>query len=160
MSKIFYRLIMKISRLPKICRINYYKQFIRGGGYKLSDDVQMYYPQNISIGEGTYINGGFIAASPNARIEIGKNCLISYNVHIRTDMHNYSKRDILIRNQGSIEHDIIIGDDVWIGFGVQIMPGVTIADGCVLGAGAVITKSTEPYGVYVGVPARLIRSRE
>ena len=120
----------------------------------------MYYPQNISIGEGTYINGGHIIASRNAHIQIGKNCLISYNVHIRTDMHNYSKCNVLINEQGNSEKSIVIGDDVWIGFGVQIMPGITIADGCVLGAGAIITKSTVPYGVYVGIPAKLIKYRE
>ena len=27
-----FRLIMMISRLPKICRIKYYEQFIQGGG--------------------------------------------------------------------------------------------------------------------------------
>ena len=154
------RLIMKISRLPNICRINYYKSFIKGEDYRLSDELKMYYPQNISIGSGTYINGGHIIASPNASITIGKNCLISYNVHIRTDMHNYEKHEILISEQGCMEDDIVIGNDVWIGFGVQIMPGVRIADGCVLGAGAVVTKSTDPYGVYVGVPAKLIKYRD
>ncbi len=48
---------------------------------------------------------------------------------------------------------------MWIGFGAQVMAGVTIADGCVIGAGAVITHNTEPYGVYAGVPAKLIKTR-
>lgn len=74
-------------------------------------------------------------------------------------MHNYTMRDVLIKDQGNSEKNIVIGNDVWIGFGVQIMPGVTIADGCVLGAGAVVTKSTTPYGVYAGVPARLVKHR-
>ncbi len=52
-----------------------------------------------------------------------------------------------------------IGNDVWIGSNVQIMEGVTIADGCVVAAGAVVTKDTEAYGIYAGVPARLIRKR-
>lgn len=39
------------------------------------------------------------------------------------------------------------------------MAGVTLADGCVIGAGAVVTRDTEPYGVYGGVPARLIKYR-
>ena len=159
MKKELFRLIMRIGRLPQICKINYYKALIRGGGYSLSDEVTMYYPQNISIGEGTYINGGYIIASPHARIEIGKDCLISYNVHIRTDTHNYEDRSKPINKQGNKESNIVIGNDVWIGFGVQIMSGVTIADGCVLGAGTVVTKSTEPYGVYAGIPARLIKYR-
>lgn len=56
--------------------------------------------------------------------------------------------------------DIMIGNDVWIGTGVIILQGVHIADGCVVGAGSVVTKSlTEPYGIYAGNPAKLIRHR-
>jgi len=39
------------------------------------------------------------------------------------------------------------------------MPGVTLETGTVVGAGAVVTKSTEPYSVVVGVPAKRIKSR-
>lgn len=54
---------------------------------------------------------------------------------------------------------IIIEDDVWIGAVVKVLDGVTIAQGCVIGANSVVTKSTEPYGIYVGIPARKIKSR-
>lgn len=116
-------------------------------------------PQNITIGKNSYINGGYIIATPGAKIVIGDDCLISYEVHIRTSMHNYSDRSVKIREQGSKEKDVIIGNDVWIGFGAQIMPGVNIGDGCVIGAGAVVTRDTDPYGVYTGVPARKIKER-
>ena len=52
---------------------------------------------------------------------------------------------------------IVIEDDVWIGSGVKILDGVVIGKGCVIGANAVVTKSTESYGVYVGVPAHKIK---
>jgi len=52
-----------------------------------------------------------------------------------------------------------VGNDVWIGDNVTVLAGVRIADGCVLGVGAVVTKDTEPYGIYGGIPARLIRHR-
>ena len=54
---------------------------------------------------------------------------------------------------------IIIKDDVWIGTDVTILSGVTIGQGAVVGAGAVVTKDLEPYGIYGGVPARLIKYR-
>ena len=158
MIRLLCRIIMKIGSIPNKCRIRYYRTYISGRGYRLSDEVKMYYPSNISIGEGTYINGGHIIASANAHITIGSNCLLSYNVHLRTDTHRYEDRDTLICKQGYIERSII-GNDVWIGYGAQIMPGVTIGEGCVIGAGAIVTKSTEPYSVYVGVPAKMIRQR-
>ena len=52
-----------------------------------------------------------------------------------------------------------IGSDVWIGDNSVILCGVDIAHGCVIGAGSIVTKSTEPYGVYVGNPARLLKKR-
>jgi acetyltransferase-like isoleucine patch superfamily enzyme len=56
--------------------------------------------------------------------------------------------------------DIVIGNDVWIGARVVVLPGVHIADGCVVGAGSVVTSDLgEPYGIYAGNPARLLRHR-
>lgn len=116
--------------------------------------------KNISVGEGTYINSGNIKAGNYGKIVIGQNCLISYNVHLRVDMHNYKDKNILINKQGHSEKDIIIGDDVWIGYGAQIMSGVTIGNGAVIGAGSIVTKDIPEYAVVGGIPARIIKYRE
>jgi serine acetyltransferase len=42
---------------------------------------------------------------------------------------------------------------------VSILDGVTIGDGAVIGAGAVVTKNVEPYAIFGGVPAKLIKYR-
>ena len=36
------------------------------------------------------------------------------------------------------------------------MPGVRIGKCAVIGAGSVVTKDLDPYGIYVGVPARKV----
>src|SRR5207253_1175795 len=46
-----------------------------------------------------------------------------------------------------------------IGTNVVIMPGVTIGEGCVVGACSLVTKDTEPWTIYVGVPAKAIKVR-
>lgn len=138
---------------------NLKKLGISDDSISLGADVNIAFPENVSIGKGTYINGGDILASPNARISIGENCLISYFVHMRTDEHNFKNSAIKISEQGHSESNIEIGNDVWIGYGVQIMSGVTIADGCVIGAGSIVTKDTEAYTVYAGVPAKKISTR-
>jgi maltose O-acetyltransferase len=53
-----------------------------------------------------------------------------------------------------------IEDDVWLGLRVIVMPGVRIRTGCIIAAGGVVTKDTEPYGIYGGVPAKLIKKRK
>lgn len=47
-----------------------------------------------------------------------------------------------------------------IGTNVVIMPNVTIAEGSVIGACSLVTKDTEPWTIYYGVPARPIKSRK
>jgi len=52
-----------------------------------------------------------------------------------------------------------LGNDVWIGSNVVVLGGVIIGDGAAVGAGAVVTQNVPPYGVVVGNPARLLKSR-
>ena len=47
-----------------------------------------------------------------------------------------------------------------IGTNVVIMPGVTIAEGSVIGACSLVTKDTEPWTIYTGVPARPVKIRK
>jgi acetyltransferase-like isoleucine patch superfamily enzyme len=54
---------------------------------------------------------------------------------------------------------VTIGRFAAVGTNAVIMPGLTIAEGSVIGAGAVVTKSTEPWTVYVGTPARPVKIR-
>ena len=42
---------------------------------------------------------------------------------------------------------------------VVVMPGVTLGEGSVVGSGAFVNKSTEPWMIYVGSPARPIKER-
>jgi len=46
-----------------------------------------------------------------------------------------------------------------IGTNAVVLPGVTIGEGCAIGACSLITKDCEPWGIYVGVPARRIKER-
>jgi virginiamycin A acetyltransferase len=55
--------------------------------------------------------------------------------------------------------DTVIGNDVWIGQYVTIMPGVRIGDGAIIAANATVVKDVEPYTIYGGNPARLIKKR-
>ena len=54
---------------------------------------------------------------------------------------------------------IIIEDDVWIGTDAIILSGVKLGKGTIVAAGSVITKSTLPYSLIAGNPAKLIKMR-
>jgi acetyltransferase-like isoleucine patch superfamily enzyme len=57
--------------------------------------------------------------------------------------------------------DSIIKNDVWIGDEIMMLGGGIIEDGCIIGARSVLPPNfrSEPYGIYAGNPARLIRFR-
>ena len=53
--------------------------------------------------------------------------------------------------------DVIVEEDCWIGVNVTLLMGVTVLRGTTVAAGAVVSKSTMPYSVVGGVPAKHIK---
>jgi acetyltransferase-like isoleucine patch superfamily enzyme len=56
--------------------------------------------------------------------------------------------------------EVTIGRDCYIGAGTIILPGMTIGDNSIIGAGSVVTRSIPPGSVAMGVPAKVVCSRE
>jgi galactoside O-acetyltransferase len=54
---------------------------------------------------------------------------------------------------------IVFEDFVNTGANVTILPGVTLREGSVIGACSLVTKDTEPWTIYAGIPARPIKIR-
>ena len=89
--------------------------------------------------------------------------MIGPNCNIMTANHGYSLKHIPMNQQYSNANELYINEDVWIGNGVVISAGarsINIAKGIIIAANSVVTKSLEEeYGIYGGVPARLIKKR-
>lgn len=111
---------------------------------------------DVSIGDGTYINGGIIASG-----RIGRFCSVATNVLIGPFDHNYRLpvMSSTLMDQGIAKAAPVIGDDVWIGANVVILRGVTIGNGAVIGAGSVVTRNVPPYTIAAGVPCKVLRRR-
>ena len=41
-----------------------------------------------------------------------------------------------------------------------VLPGITVGEGAVVGAGAVLGSNAEPWSIYLGNPARKIKTRK
>lgn len=133
----------------------------------------------ISIGARTIVDKGVIIRAYGGFVHIGTDCSINpysviyghgglyvgNGVRIATHSvfipanHIYSDPSEFIYKQGETMEGIRVEDDVWLGAGVRVLDGVKIGRGAVIGAGAVVTKSIDEYGVYVGVPAKKISKR-
>lgn len=134
---------------------------------------KLYWPyrfENSSLGAYSYIAEDGIVK--NTRIgkfvSIGTGFRCGFGVHpvdtVSTSPVFYSVHKqcgaTLSRNNKVVEaRPIKIGNDVYIGMNVTVLDGVHVGNGAVVGAGAVVTEDIPPYGVAVGVPARVVRYR-
>jgi acetyltransferase-like isoleucine patch superfamily enzyme len=135
----------------------------------------------ISFGSGTVVSPFAVIQTQGGRIQFGKKCALgSFNqisagivgifvgdyvrigpsVTLLGGSRHFSKRDLLILNQGSSDKGLEIGNDVLIGAGAVILPGCKIGEGAVIGAGCVVNKDIPPYCIMAGVPARIVGQRE
>ena len=59
----------------------------------------------------------------------------------------------------NIAEDVVIGDNVYFAPGVKVTKNVHICENCIIGYNAVVTKSLNKTGTYVGIPAKEISSK-
>jgi acetyltransferase-like isoleucine patch superfamily enzyme len=81
-------------------------------------------------------------------IFIGDNVSISPYAKLLTADHNINHPECTGRNR-----KIVIDDYVFIGSDAMVLGGVEMKKGSVLAAKSLLTKSTKPFGIYMGIPA-------
>jgi acetyltransferase-like isoleucine patch superfamily enzyme len=112
------------------------------------------------IGDHSYIGCNAVLGAGGGGIRIGKNVLIGQSVNMHSESHNFGDGTTPIREQGISFKGITIEDDVWIGSKATILDGVVIGVGAIVGAGAVVTSSIPQYSIAVGVPAKVVGTRD
>lgn len=112
---------------------------------------RMNFGDNVSIHTMCYIDalGG---------IDIGNNVSIAHQTSLVSFDHTYANMDIPIKYNKVEKGPIVVKDDCWIGCGCRILQGVTIGTRSIIAAGAVVTKDVEPFHLYGGVPAKIIKT--
>lgn len=106
---------------------------------------------NVYISVGVFLDG-------SAPITIADHVRIGPYTKILTGSHPVRSSVIRRRAGENLNLPVSIGRGSWIGMSVSILPGVQIAEGCVIAAGTVLTKSTQPNGLYAGNPG--VRKRD
>ena len=54
---------------------------------------------------------------------------------------------------------VVLERHVIVGSGSIILPGVHVTEGCAIGALSLVNQSTDPWGVYAGIPVLRLRDR-
>lgn len=124
--------------------------------------------ENVEAGNYSYGNLSLFDFKDGSKLKIGNFCSFAKNTffclggeHDYKTLSTYPFESRISDNKitSFSKGDIVIGDDVWIGVNVTILSGVKIGQGAIIAAGSVVTKDVEPYSIYGGVPARLIKKR-
>jgi acetyltransferase-like isoleucine patch superfamily enzyme len=102
---------------------------------------------NFSLGINSTINQ-YCRIDNRGGIIIGDNVSVSPYVKLLTSDHDINHPQFLGRNR-----QIKIEDYVFIGSDAMILGGVVMQRGSVLGGKSLLTKSTKPFGIYLGMPA-------
>lgn len=126
-----------------------------GKNIQIGRDVTFYNPRNVHIGSNVYIaKGTWFSAS--ADIRVNDNVLFGPYVVVVTSNHSIEHQAYYFGKPIDIK-EVNIYSGAWIGAHSTILSG-SIVNKCVLiAANSVFRGESEPYGVYAGMPAKLIK---
>lgn len=117
----------------------------KDGDLEIGDDVSIGF--NCSI---------FSASS----VRIGPSTLLAAYCYVVGGGHEHDRVDIPIIRQERSSKGIEIGPNVWLGTRTTILDGARIGRDAIVGAHAVVTEDVPEFGVAVGIPARIVRTRD
>lgn len=114
---------------------------------------------DIELGPGA--NVGFNCEVFSAsRVRIGARALVAAYVYVIGGDHDAADAATPVLDQGRTSAGVEIGDGAWLGAGAKILDGVRVGRDAIVGAGAVVREAVPDRAVAVGVPARVIASRD
>lgn len=87
------------------------------------------------------------------KIELGEFCMIAAGVTLTNGWHEKSS---LFPQSAPMK----IGAGTWIGMNATIIGGVVVGKNVIIGAGALVNRDIPDNSVAVGVPARVVETRE
>lgn len=119
----------------------------------------------IAIGRFVHIAPGCLVAGGEKGVFLDDFSGLAYHVKMFSQSDDYSGVTLTNPTVPSIykrekKLKVTIGRHVIVGTGAVVFPGVSIAEGCSIGALSLVQKSTEPWGIYSGIPATRIKDRK
>jgi UDP-N-acetylbacillosamine N-acetyltransferase len=125
---------------------------------KKASVVSLIHPSAV-VSPHTFIGKGVVVFA-NAVINIGATiadgCIINTAATVDHDCELH--QCVHISPGVNIAGGVHIAQLSWIGIGSTIVEYITLADNTQVGAGAVVTQSTQANSLYLGIPAKRVRS--
>lgn len=153
-----------------------------GRNVKISDKASVYDPHLMEIGDNSRIDDFCVISGTvtiGRHVHIAAHCLVAggekgitlddfsglaYFVQVFSQSDDYSGRTMTnptvpAEFKKEFKATVRLGRHVIIGAGSVIFPGVDLAEGCSVGAMSLVKRSTQPWGIYAGNPARRVKER-
>ncbi|MBV6750858.1 acyltransferase [Pseudomonas chlororaphis] len=142
----------------------YNAEDIEIGDYSRIDDFCII-SGNVKIGRFNHITPMCLVAGGVPGVVLDDFCTLAYGVKVFAQSDDYSGETLtnsLIPKDLKNEKlaSVSLKKHVIVGAGTVILPGVVVEVGCSIGAMSLLTKSTEPWGIYLGVPAKRSKERK
>jgi len=136
--------------------------------------------RGIRIGDGVFIGRNSILSCKNgdieladganigfnceifsaSRVRIGANVLMAAYAYVIGGDHDFSNAGASVLEQARVSAGVDIGDGAWLGAGAKILDGVSVGADAIVGAGAVVRDAVPDRAIAVGVPARVVSTRD
>jgi acetyltransferase-like isoleucine patch superfamily enzyme len=154
-----------------------------GNNVRISDKVSIYNTDRIEIGDNSRIDdfcvvSGKVSIGRNVHIAVFCNIAggsegvtledfsgLAYGCHVFSQSDDYTGRTLTNPTVPAIykretKKAVRIGRHCIVGTNSLIFPGVTLGEGCSVGAMSMVTKSTEEWSMYFGIPAKKLKDRK
>jgi len=116
---------------------------------------------DVELGADSSVWYGAVVRGDVERITIGARSNVQDGavVHVTRDRFPTHVGDEVTVGHRAVVHGCVVGDGALVGIGAIVLDGARVGEGALIGAGAVVPPGceVEPYGVAVGIPARVVR---
>ncbi|MEO5357341.1 MAG: acyltransferase [Nitrospirae bacterium YQR-1] len=154
-----------------------------GSNVLISDKASVYQAEKIEIGDNSRIDdfcviSGKLSIGRNVHVAVFCNLeagtegivledfvTLAYGCRVFSESADYkggtlTNYTVPAKYRVGFKKHVHIARHCIVGTNSVVFPGVTLAEGTSVGAMSLITKSTEPWSIYAGCPARKISERK
>lgn len=163
LKELGFRSLGRSVLVSRTCRI-YTPETISLGSHVLVDDYAIL-NGDITVGDYVHISSNCELYAGAASIAVGDFSELSSRVAVYAVSDDYSGRSLFgpqvpAAYRSVTNAPVTLERYTLLGTGSTVLPGVTAGEGCSFGAMTLVNRSTAPWGVYAGIPARRLRERE
>ncbi len=148
-----------VSRTARI----YIPEYVSIGDFSIVDDFCIL-SGNVEIGRNVHLAHGCRVIAGREGIAMDDFSGLAFGVTVFAQSDDYggdalTNPTVPMKFRKILRARVEIGRHVIVGAGSIVFPGVIFGEGSAVGSSSMVTKSTEPWFVYFGAPAKKIKSR-